>query len=71
MLYGSEDSRFHHGRISIKEESETVPHDTFGYLWGVRIALWLECLTHDQKVLCLNPGTSGGRSFFSRVNFLC
>ena len=71
MLHGSEDKRFHHDRISIWEESETVPHDAFGCLWGVRIVLWLECRTHDQKVVCTNPGRSSGRSFFSRVNFLC
>ena len=27
--------------------------------------------TRDQKVASLNPGRSGGRIFFSRVNFVC
>ena len=36
-----------------------------------RIACWLECLTRDQKVACSNPGRSGGKFFFSRVNFMC
>ena len=36
-----------------------------------RIACWLERQTHDQKVASSNPGRSGGRIFFSRVNFVC
>ena len=32
---------------------------------------WLECRTHDWKVAGSNPCWSGGRIFFSRVNFLC
>ena len=36
-----------------------------------RIACWLERLTHDGKVLSSNPGVSGRRIFFSRVNFVC
>ena len=35
------------------------------------IAQWLERLTRDWKVSGSNPCTSGGRMFFSRVNFLC
>ena len=35
------------------------------------IAQWLEHRTHDRKVPGSSPGRSGGRSFFSRVNFLC
>ena len=35
------------------------------------IAQWLECWTHDWKVAGSNPFRSGGRIFFSRVNFLC
>ena len=27
--------------------------------------------THDRKVASSNPGRSGGRIFFSRVNFVC
>ena len=38
---------------------------------GARIACWLERRTHDRKVVSLNPGRSGGRIFFSRVNFVC
>ena len=38
---------------------------------GVGIAQWLERWTPDQKVAGLNPCCSGGRIFFSRVNFLC
>ena len=40
-------------------------------IWGAGIARWLERRTHDQKVAGLNPCRSGGRTFFSRVNFLC
>ena len=35
------------------------------------IAWWLERRTRDQKFACSNPGRSGGRIFFSRVNFVC
>ena len=40
------------------------------YCQGAGIACWLECQTH-QKVVSLNPSMSGGRIFFSRVNFVC
>ena len=52
-------------------------HLHHGYLckvrswWGAGIAQWLERWTHDRKVTGLNPCWSGGRIFFSRVNFLC
>ena len=35
------------------------------------IACWLERRTHDRKVASSNPGRSGGRIFFSSVNFVC
>ena len=35
------------------------------------IAQWLERRTHDRKVAGSNPCRSGGRIFFSGVNFLC
>ena len=35
------------------------------------IAQWLERRTRDRKVAGSNPCWSGGRIFFSRVNFLC
>ena len=38
---------------------------------GGGIAQWLEHRTHDWKVTGSNPCRSGGRIFFSRVNFLC
>ena len=38
---------------------------------GAGIAQWLERRTRDRKVPGSSPGRSGGRSFFSRVNFLC
>ena len=38
---------------------------------GAGIAQWLERRTRDQKVVGLNPCRSGGRIFFSGVNFLC
>ena len=40
-------------------------------LRGAGIAQWLECRTRDRKVAGSNPCWSGGRIFFSRVNFLC
>ena len=39
--------------------------------WGAGIAQWLERRTRDQKVAGSNHSRSGGRIFFSRVNFLC
>ena len=42
------------------------------YLYpGSGIACWLEHRTRDRKVASSNPGRSGRRIFFSRVNFLC
>ena len=38
---------------------------------GAGIAQWLERRTRDRKVTGSNPFWSGGRIFFSRVNFLC
>ena len=38
---------------------------------GAGIAQWLERQTRDWKVVGSNPCWSGGRIFFSRVNFLC
>ena len=35
------------------------------------IAQWLERRTRDRKIAGSNPCWSGGRIFFSRVNFLC
>ena len=38
---------------------------------GAGIAQWLERRTRDRKVAGSNPCWSGGKIFFSRVNFLC
>ena len=35
------------------------------------IACWLKRRTRDRKVASSNPGRSGRRIFFSRVNFVC
>ena len=35
------------------------------------MACWLERRTRDRKVASSNSGRSGGRIFFSRVNFVC
>ena len=40
-------------------------------IWGAGIAQWLERRIRDRKVVGSNPCWSGGRIFFSRVNFLC
>ena len=42
--------------------------DTINVSWD---SLLVECWTHDQKVANSNPGRSGERVFFSRINFLC
>ena len=36
---------------------------------GAGIACWLDRRTRDRKVADSNPGRSGGRIFFARVNF--
>ena len=38
---------------------------------GAGIACWSERRTRDRKVASSNPGWSGGRIFFCRVNFVC
>ena len=40
-------------------------------LWGSRDSWLVRGRTRDQKVASSNPGRSGGRIFFSRVNFVC
>ena len=39
--------------------------------WQARIVCKLEHRTHDQKIKSSNPGRSGGRIFFLRVNCVC
>ena len=41
------------------------------FIIGAEIAQWLERRTRDRKVAGSNPCRSGGRIFFSRVNFMC
>ena len=41
------------------------------YSRGAWIAQWLERRIRDRKVGCSSPGNSGGRIFFSRLNFPC
>ena len=38
---------------------------------GAGIACWLGCWIRDRKVAGSNLSRSGGRIFFSRVNFVC
>ena len=48
-------------------------HFTLGkpYILGARIAQWLERRPRDRKVWGSSSRRSGGRIFFSRVDFLC
>ena len=46
-------------------------HFTTSFTRGAGIACWLERRTRDRKVASSNLGRSGGRIFFSRVNFVC
>ena len=39
--------------------------------WGTGIACWSERRTRDRMFASSNPGRSGWRIFFSRVNFVC
>ena len=41
------------------------------YLKKLQDNLLVRVPTRDWKVVSLNPGRSGGRIFFSRVNFVC
>ena len=36
-----------------------------------QLSQWLKRGTRDRKVAGSSPGRSGGRIFFSKVNFLC
>ena len=38
---------------------------------SLRIACWVARRTRNRKVASSNPGRSGARIFFSRVNFVC
>ena len=50
----------------------TVDRFSFHLLtMGTGIAQWLEHRTRDRKFAGSNPCRSGGRIFFSRVDFLC
>ena len=44
---------------------------TNSLLRGAGIACLQECRTRGRKVASSNPGRSGGRIFFFRVNFVC
>ena len=46
-------------------------HFTIFNFLGSLDSLLVECLTCDWKVASSNPGRSIGRTFFSRVNFVC
>ena len=50
--------------------SSVCPLSVLSTTWGAGIAQWLERRTRDRKVPGSNPARSGGRIFFSRVNFL-
>ena len=52
------------GKLGLGKKTEKVPQEA-------GIAHWLQRQTRDRKVMGSNPWRSGGRIFFSRVNFLC
>ena len=68
-------SMYHHLCICIRSDLicflSTGTISCHLYSGGVRIACWLERRTRDRKVASSNLGRSGGRIFFSRVNFVC
>ena len=60
--------------LSVKVATEIVVEGGGGgviIMLGAGIAQWLERRTHDRKVAGSSTCMSGGRIFFSRVNFLC
>ena len=61
--------------LSVKVATEVVVVEGGGggviIMLGAGIAQWLERRTRDRKVAGSSTCTSGGRIFFSRINFLC
>ena len=45
--------------------------DGIDFLQATRDSLLVERRTRDRKAASSNPGRSGGRIFFSRINFVC
>ena len=60
-------TQFHSTLYPMEDRRETCPM----YVRGAGIAQWLERQSRDWKVAGSNPSRSGGRIFFSGVNFLC
>ena len=48
----------------------SVANKTRNWLQNQAITCWSERWTREQKIASLNPSRSGGRIFFSRVNFV-
>ena len=46
-------------------------HNLSSRNWEARAAQWLERRTRGRKVAGLSPGMRGGRTFLSRVDFVC
>ena len=57
-------------RPDLKASSLSVSNLTY-IIYGTGIACWLERRTRDRKVASSNPGRSGRRIFFFRVNCAC
>ena len=51
-----------------QSKSSVVDHLNMSAVWIAQLVEHRNC---DQKVAGLSPGRKGGRTFFSRVNFLC
>ena len=50
----------------------TIMHGiSFGFIYLSRDSLLVKRMTRDRKVTSSNPGRSGGRIFFSKVDFVC
>ena len=58
----------HSPKILTSMEKATTTTDIISGSWD---SLLVQRRTHDQKVASLNPGRSGRRIFFFRVNFVC
>ena len=58
-------------RVGCKQPKVLSHWLVFTYQPGAGIACWAERRSRDRKVASSNPGGSGGRIFFSRVNFVC
>ena len=65
----SDHSWYYNGFLSLYTRVFSLFENDVGL--GYMDSLLVERRTRDRKVVSSNPGRSGGRIFFSRVNLVC